>query len=529
MSVLEDAVHLLRNAPLSTLLCHWTGSAPFTLAVILFWNDITQYLPSNAACVADSLALAVLLAWMNCWRAVFAGRLRAQLAGAPPAGVSVWRMAGYQSLLGAGKLIVLPIAALIVFPLASTVAFYRYASVLCCRGDLSFRQVLARASKLAAIDSRQTWATLPAVALLQLLVTLNVATALAILPQLVRMLTGYESIFARAGVSFVANPLFVFASIAVGWLAVDPFIQAVWCVMYFRRESLETGEDLRAALRGLSRAALAVAALLCVFAGGVGRALAAAAVAPETLRKSIEQTMQAHEYDWRLPPETARSQPSWLSHAVDQFFHGVAWLVDRIGNAIGSLVRWLFERISTSGAESGPAPAHALSLGIYVAIAVILISALLLAVRVIRARRARPLTASVGVPVPLRLEDESVTPDQLPEGRWIEMAENCVREQNYRLALRAYYLANLAWLGRHGWIALHPGKTNREYEGDLRRRARGSAGEFAEARALFAENLAAFERSWYGLYRVTPEAVELFRERNLGMKTLLVPPEAVAA
>ena len=517
MNGLEDAVHLLRSAPLSTLLCHWTGSAPFALAVMLFWNDITQYRPSNAACVADSLALAVLLAWMNFWRALFASKLRAQLGDAPAAGMNAWRMAGYQSLLGASKLIVLPISVLIVFPWASTVAFYRYAAVLSCRADLSFRQVMARASKLAAIDRRQNWATLPAVAFLQVLVTLNVAMALAMLPQLVRMLTGYESTFSRAGLSFVNNPLFIMAALVVGWMAIDPFIQAVYCVMYFRRESLESGEDLRAALRRLLRAT----ALLCVIAGS-----ALAAVEPEPLRRSIDQTMQAHEYDWRLPPEAAaQNKPSWLLDMVDRMFHGLMWFTDHVATAIGNLLKWIFDKLSMPGGDQGAAPAHALSVGIYALIAVILIMAGLLAVRIVRARRARPRAATVAVVIPVRLEDESVTPDQLPEDQWIEMAEKCLREQNYRLALRAYYLANLAWLGRREWIAINPGKTNREYEGDLRRRARA----FAEARGLFSENLAAFERAWYGLHLVAAVDVELFRERNGRMKTLLARPDAVAA
>jgi Domain of unknown function (DUF4129) len=520
LSALEDAIHLLRAAPLSTLLCHWTGSAPFTLAVMLFWNDITQYRPSNAACVADSLALAALLAWMNCWRATFAGRLRAQLGGAPAAGASAWKMAGFQSLLGASKLVVLPVSALILFPLASTVAFYRYAAVLSSRADLSFRQVMARASKLAAIDQRQSWATLPAVAFLQVLVTLNVATALALLPQLVRMLTGYESTFSRAGISFVDNPLFIMAAVAVGWMAIDPFIQAVYCVMYFRRESLASGEDLRAGLRGLRSAALAAAALLCVFAGG------AMAVEPDPLRQSIERTMQAHEYDWRLPPETAaRNKPSWLVNMVDRMFHGLMWFTQHAVKAIGNLLRWIFDKLSMQGGDSGAAPTHALSTGIYVLIAVILILAGLLAVRIIRARRARPPVAGASVAVAVRLEDESVTPDRLPEDQWIEMAENCLREQNYRLALRAFYLANLAWLGRSEWIAINPGKTNREYESDLRRRAR----EFGEARGLFSQNLAAFERAWYGLHAVAAEDAELFRQRNGRMKAMLARPEPVAA
>jgi hypothetical protein len=528
IGALEDAVNLLRAAPLSTLLCHWIGSAPFTLAVMLFWIDITQYRPSNAACTADSLALAALLAWMNCWRATFAGKLRTQLGGGPVAGGntrtmadnSTWRMAGYQSLLGASKLVVLPIAALIVFPLASTVAFYRYAAVLTNRADLTFRQAIARAAKLAAMDRRQQWATLPAVAFLQALVTLNVAMALAILPQLVRMLTGYESTFSRAGMSFVDNRLFLMAALVVGWMAIDPFIQAVYCVMYFHRESLESGEDLRAALRSLRSASVAAAALLCVFAGS------ALAVEPQPLRQSIERTMQGHDYDWRLPPETAaQSKPSWLLDTVDRMFQGLMWFTNQVGSAIGNLIRWIFDKLSMPGSSSGAAPAHALSIWIYALIALILILAGLLAVRILKLRRGRPRAVAAAVAVPVRLEDEQVTPDRLPEDQWVAMAEDCLRERNYRLALRAFYLANLAWLGRTEWIAINPGKTNREYEGDLRRRAR----EFAEARALFAENLAAFESAWYGLHEVAAADVELFRERNRRMKTLLAQPEAVAA
>jgi hypothetical protein len=526
MSALEDAVHLLRRTPLSTLLLHWIGSAPFTLGVLLFWNDITQYRPSNAACVADSLALAALLAWMNCWRAAFAGRLRAQLGGqldGYPAGpIAVWRMAGCQSLLGASKPIVLPLTLLMVFPLAQTVAFYRYASVLACRADLSFRQVIARASKLAGIERAQSWVVLAAIAFVQLVVTLNVASAIAILPQLVRMLTGYESVFSRGGMSYVENPLFAMTAVAVGWMAVDPYIQAVYCVMYFRRESLESGEDLRAALRGLRLAAPVAAALLCVFAGA---ARAADAVAPEPLRQSIEQTMQAHEYDWRLPVETAaQNKPSWLVSLVDRAFHGFAWAMQQAGHALTNLLRWIFGKL-TIPETPGAAPAHALSWGIYLAIAVILTLAGLLVVRILRARRKKPRVAAVAGAVPVRLEDEHVTPDRLPEDQWIEMAESCLRDEDYLLALRAFYLANLSWLGRREWIAIHVGKTNREYEGDLRRRAR----EFAEARGLFSQNIAAFERAWYGLHEVAASDVAVFRERNGRMKTLLAGPEAVAA
>jgi hypothetical protein len=52
------------------------------------------------------------------------------------------------------------------------------------------------------------------------------------------------------------------------------------------------------------------------------------------------------------------------------------------------------------------------------------------------------------------------------------LAARSLEERNFRFALRAYYLANLAWLGRRELLTIHPGKTNREYELELRRKAR---------------------------------------------------------
>jgi hypothetical protein len=97
------------------------------------------------------------------------------------------------------------------------------------------------------------------------------------------------------------------------------------------------------------------------------------------------------------------------------------------------------------------------------------------------------------------------------------MAERAMAEGNLRLALRAFYLANLAWLGRQEFLGIHPGKTNREFEMELRRRAR----EAPEARELFSVNVRAFERAWYGMHEVFQEDAERFRQRAEEIKTRL--------
>ena len=76
-----------------------------------------------------------------------------------------------------------------------------------------------------------------------------------------------------------------------------------------------------------------------------------------------------------------------------------------------------------------------------------------------------------------------------------------------------------------GWVGLHPGRTNREYLLELRRRGRAAPGVVD----LFAANIAAFERAWYGLHEVTAEDIAVFRGRVREMKSRATATEGVAA
>jgi hypothetical protein len=60
---------------------------------------------------------------------------------------------------------------------------------------------------------------------------------------------------------------------------------------------------------------------------------------------------------------------------------------------------------------------------------------------------------------------------------------------------------------------------------ELRRRARG----FAEARQLFAVNIAAFERAWYGQHDVSADDAAGFRQRIESIKGALTAREGAVA
>jgi hypothetical protein len=523
LPLLEDAVNLLRQAPLATFLCHWIGSLPFALFLLLYWNDATNPRTPNSTCALEALVLALLLVWMNCWRAVYAGRLQNQLSGAadtPWTGSRIWRLAAVQSFIGATKLPMMAIALLVMFPLAATVAFYRNTAVLSSRDDLDPRQILSRARELAGRQAAQSWTLLPVLTFLWLLVALNLAIFLGVLPQIVRILTGYESTFSRSRDYFVLNPLFAILVIAVSWIAFDPFVQAVYCVRCFRGESMETGEDLRAGLR-LLRSPVLLMLLLLFMAVGVN---SSAAVSPADLEHSVQQTIQAHEYDWRLPPPPVSAAKSpWLMRMVDRMIEGVRSATRAVGNGVERFLRWLFgDRFPQP--QPGAPPSSGLNSTVSLLLLAVILVAAWLSWRKLRSPRVRRTVSATAGPEPVRLDAEDLTPDRLPEESWIELAERSLRENNLRLALRAFYLANLAWLGRRGFISIHPGKTNREYEAELRRRARAHA----EARGLFTANIAAFERAWYGMYEVTGDDIVQFRGRVSEMKKMDEVKEAAA-
>ena len=519
VTLLEDAAQLLRRAPLETLLCHWIGSVPLAATLLVLWTQVTHPPVNDAACAAESLLAALLWIWMNCWRSVFAGRLHRQLSGAAetrwnPA--RVWRLVANQAAMAATKPLALPLSLAAIFPFAGTVAFYRNASVLADGSGLDPLAAIAKARRVSRGDQFQGWILQALLILLGLITFLNVAVTFIILPQLIRMLTGQESAFTRSGPNFFLNRLFLLFVFAATWLLFDPFVQAVYCLRCFRAESVETGEDLRAGLRRVRQAAAAVL-LSLVWLPTPARANES--VAPNDLERAVRQEMRSPEYNWRIPPpESAASKTPWIVTATDRAIKAVQAALKWAGRMIDRLLRWIFGGLGLSPMPvGGQAPASALhwSIRLLIAMAAALVGLVLW--RALRVRPKKPGKQALPAAVAVRLDDEGLTADRLPESEWLEMAERCLAEGNLRLALRAFYLANLAWLGRQQFLTIDAGRTNREFEMELRRKARRSP----EARDLFSANVRAFERSWYGLHDVLEEDAREFRRRAEEMKTLL--------
>ena len=238
-------------------------------------------------------------------------------------------------------------------------------------------------------------------------------------------------------------------------------------------------------------------------------------VEPRELSRSIDDVLEGREFAWRSPrveKKIPEAEETWFQRWRREFG---AWLEKKMwkaGNWIGRVLRKIEDWFSSGRSTSDPGEGAWDWLGavrnlLYVLLGVALVLLVIMIVRARRRSRSRPVEAEAVAPLP-DLTREDVTADQLPEDGWLQMARDLIERGELRLALRASYLAGLAHLGQREMIHLARHKSNRDYDRELRRRARGNA----DLIDSFDHSLHTFERSWYGEHEVTRDTLGAFAQ-----------------
>lgn len=519
LELLEEATHLLRRAPAGTLLAYYLGTLPFVLALLFFWSDMSRDAEAATRLLPASLGLALLFVWMKTWQTVFARRLRAQRAGEP---MPRWnfsrllRVAMTQTVIQFTGLVLLPAAAVIVLPIGWVYAFYQNVTVLGDAETPGLRQTFAAAWRQTVLWPLQNHYVLATTKLFGWFVFLNLITATLAVPNFLKTFFGMESFFTQSLAS-AFNTTFIAAMFGLTWLCLDPLLKAVYVLRCFYGASLQSGEDLRADLRRF-RSPAPLAALLAL-----GLALCAAefsraapapanappAVAPAELDQSIEKTIQRREFSWRAPreksakPESEKKEAGWYERQVKKF---KAWF-NGVLESIGDFFKKIFRNRSGPASGGGSGWATPVGMLLYVMLTAV-VCALAVLLFQLWQRRSRPAAAVVSeaiTPVP-DLANDDVAADQLPDDEWLRLARQLLERGELRLALRAFYLSSLAHLARRDLILLAKFKSNRDYERELGRRGHA----LPELHATFRQNIATFDRVWYGRHETSREQLEDF-------------------
>jgi hypothetical protein len=501
LDLVEEASYLLRRSPAGALAAYCVGTLPFVLAFLFFWADMGRNALAYEHCAQASLGIAALYLWMSVWQAVFAQGLRGLLTGSDPAPVR--RLAVVQATLQPTKLIVIPVAALLTFPLGAVFAWYQNLMAVSYEESRGIRDVAAAARRQAGLWQMQNWAVLGIVGALAVVIFANIGVLLLLIPQLLKSLFGVETVLARSEV-LMLNSTFLAVTATLTYVIIDPLIKAIYVLRCFYGESLTTGEDLKAQLKAIASQVAVIAALIA--AGLNGSLLRAQERKPlpqhisvQDMDRSIDDVLKRPEFAWRLPHRKA-SQPNktWMGRMLGDF-------LDKLDRWSDEFSRWLHERFKPKPApEPRKEALPALRVWYYGLLGVAILVFVFLFARIFSKRQPETVTAeAVTMAVPDLASDETRA-DQLPPEEWLRTARDCAARNDLRLAIRALFFANLAYLGGRSLIAIDRGKSNGDYARELRRRARAKP----EILPVFSDTVGVFERSWYGMHDVNAELVE---------------------
>jgi hypothetical protein len=525
LELLETAVHLLRTAPAGVLLSYYVGSIPCVLGLLYFWADMSRGAFARDHLIEASFTATLLYLWMKCWQAVFAAKLRAHLLLKPEEPwtfARIGRLALVQIALHPLGLFVRPIAGQILIPYVWTYGFFQNIGVLGDGTRAGFGDVVREAARQAGLWPRQAHGALGCIFGFTLFVWFDVCVLVGFAPSLLKMFFGIETAFSRDPWAMLNTTTFA-ATLAATYLCIDPIRKALFVLRCFHGSSLKSGEDLRVELKAIQvpvRAGVSALLLMALLLGGSLAPVRAAESPPPRvesteLNGALDRVLQRREYAWRLPRELAGAdaQKGWFTTFFEGLWEKLIQTVKQVRRWIGKVFDWLrkvFEREPKPNDSSERGSINWSSTARWTLIALMAALLIILGVLLWRWRQGRRTEVAVAQPVAAvpDLNEESVTADQLPEDGWLQLARDLMERGELRLALRAFYLAGLAHLGHRELIQIARYKSNRDYDRELRRRARGNA----DLLTAFDANLLAFEAAWYGEHAVTPDTLGGFSQ-----------------
>lgn len=579
LDLIEEAVHLLRTTPLSYLAAYYVGALPFMLALLYYWVDMSRGAFSEDHAARGALMLAGLFVWMKAWQTVFASLVRSRLLNQQPPRWTMGRlvrMVQTQMILQTTGLILLPAAIVTTVPYIWVHAWYQNVTILGDGEDDDLWKVTTRAAGLARLWTTQNslliWLLSPALVMmaaalflvilpvveattpgwtsslvtvyailftllmiplspLGLAIALNVGIMIQVVPMLLESLFGIENVLTLGGE--ITNPTYYAICCAATYLILDPVQKTAYALRCFYGESLDTGEDLRVALLPFAKTAARTGVIIVAIALASISARPAVAedsdthVSPTELNEAIDRVLEQRDFAWRLDryrgpqDDTEKSYLTLFVEAVQQVLVNIFVTIrdwwETFTDWLRSFAPDSHKKTPGGWANWGAVPRYTM----YVLL-VVLAAVLLVFLARTWIKRGKPPVQVEATPVALKpdVADESVGADALPEDGWITLARELMERGEWRLAMRALFLACLALLARHELIRVAKYKSNYEYVREVSRRAHSEP----EILAAFSQSVAVFERVWYGTHEASPDLVKAFDEYQQRMRALAERP-----
>lgn len=243
--LIEEAVHLLRKTPFQVLMRYYIGSMPFILGLLYFWADMSRNAFAQQYCSIEAFGLSTLFIWMKTWQSEFLYCLRSNLIQVqidPMNFRKFLNKAFRQTIVQPSGLIILPLSLIFALPFAWSYAFYQNFSAL-DHEKIDLQTCMRHAWHQAKLYPLQNHLILSIIFLFSLFVFLNIGMVIYLIPYMIKMFFGVETIFTISGHAYL-NTTFLAVAVGISYLCVDPLIKTIYSLRCYYGLSLHTGEDL---------------------------------------------------------------------------------------------------------------------------------------------------------------------------------------------------------------------------------------------------------------------------------------------
>ena len=247
--LIEEAIQLLRTAPVTVYALYCAGTIPFLLAFFSFCAEMSYSRNAANNCAASAAAMALAYCWMKGLQAFSCRELVRVYTGK----VHRWWDSGTLLAIWSRQIaiqpfgfFVKPLAWLLVFPVTYASAFFQNLTVL---GGAD-QQDVRKSWKFARLWPKQSYGVYGLLSLLAVVVFFNLYAVIISIPFLLKILFGIESFLTR-NYTWVFSPVLLIALAAVAYFLIDLLAKAIEVIRCCDGESLATGGDLLRRLAAL--------------------------------------------------------------------------------------------------------------------------------------------------------------------------------------------------------------------------------------------------------------------------------------
>lgn len=529
----EEATELLRRVDARAWVWWLAGTAPFVGVLLHFWTDMSRAADAFDRLPAASLLLALSYWWMKVAHCVYGDHLLRHLRGDDsPAPLSFRARARFvtsQALIHCTTPWVLVLSLAAMLPFGWAYAFYHNVTILALsnfRDGGRTRDLIQLALRQTNYRQAQNHGFMIVLLILAMTVWMNWWLGILQGSTLARSFTGTDNFFTRNPWTQLSSTIFA-ATMAGSYLVVGPVVKAIYAIRCFYGMSRKNGEDIAVAFRASGARAATLSVLLLM--GGLGSAVGAEPspppaapsaphLSPPTLDQNIRDVLAQDAFRWRMPRDLAKqveAPKGWLAGFADSVADWMKSVKDSVGTKfetwLKDFIKGLYGKDRRDyGADSSRATPWA-DVAQVVLRVLLVVLAIVLAVLLLRQWRRQPPAPMVAASAPeVNLESDQVIATQLPENEWLRLAQEKIESGEFRLAMRALFLATLAHLGERRLLAIARSKSNGDYVRELGMRARDRQG----LRHRFTDSVRAFDRFWYGWHDVSRAQLDQFRDNH---------------